>query len=213
MVYPALLPLMHTRWLPVVDGTDAPTDLNGLIHFTERWNMVSACVPSHFNWPLPGPVSLCRNWCQVSVARRWRLASCWHLVQIVYQLHAIKACKQKEITGPHTAICTWIGLCGGELIDHPRSSSDLGSSDYCLFQLLREHRLASQLWEKLMWSKLSPSGYRHLTVMWRRDIQLNINSAIVTKWRPEVYHLLPRTMYPLRSDKKFLASMSVTLFF
>jgi hypothetical protein len=27
--------------------------LNGLVRFAERRNLVSARVPSHFNWPLP----------------------------------------------------------------------------------------------------------------------------------------------------------------
>jgi len=53
MVYPTLLPLMHTPRLPAVDWTDAPADLNGLVRFSERRNLVSARVPSHFNWPLP----------------------------------------------------------------------------------------------------------------------------------------------------------------
>ena len=53
MVYPALLQLMRTLRLPVVDWTDAPADLNGLVRFCERRNLVSARVPSHFNWPLP----------------------------------------------------------------------------------------------------------------------------------------------------------------
>ena len=48
MVYPALLPLMRTPRLPVVDWTDAPADSNGLVCFAERWNLVSARVPSHF---------------------------------------------------------------------------------------------------------------------------------------------------------------------
>ena len=43
-----LLLLMLTPWLPVVDWTDAPADLNGLVRFTERRNLVSALVPSHF---------------------------------------------------------------------------------------------------------------------------------------------------------------------
>jgi len=30
-----------------------PADLNGLVRFVERQNLVSAHVPSHFNWPLP----------------------------------------------------------------------------------------------------------------------------------------------------------------
>jgi len=48
MVYPALLALMHTPRLPVVDGSDAPAGLNGLVRFAERRNLVSARVPSHF---------------------------------------------------------------------------------------------------------------------------------------------------------------------
>jgi hypothetical protein len=55
MVYLALLPLMRTPRLPVVDGTDAPADLKVLVRFAERGNLVSARVPSHFkrslaNW-------------------------------------------------------------------------------------------------------------------------------------------------------------------
>jgi len=53
MLYPALLPLMRTPRLPVVDRTDAPADLNGLVRFAERRNLVSTRVPSHFNWSLP----------------------------------------------------------------------------------------------------------------------------------------------------------------
>jgi hypothetical protein len=53
IVYPALLPLMPTSWLPVVDWTDASADLNGLVRYAERRDVVSARVPSHFNWPLP----------------------------------------------------------------------------------------------------------------------------------------------------------------
>jgi hypothetical protein len=50
--YPALLPLMRTTRLRVVDWTDAHADLNGLVRFAERRNLVSARVSSHFNWPL-----------------------------------------------------------------------------------------------------------------------------------------------------------------
>jgi len=48
-MYPALLPLMRTPRLPVVDWTDAlPADLNGLVRLAERRNLFSARVPSHF---------------------------------------------------------------------------------------------------------------------------------------------------------------------
>jgi len=53
LVYPALLPLMRTSRLPVVDWTEAPADLNGLVRFAERQNLVSARVPSHFKRSLP----------------------------------------------------------------------------------------------------------------------------------------------------------------
>ena len=48
MVYPALLPLMRTPRLPGFDWTDASADLNGLVRFTGRWNLISARVTSHF---------------------------------------------------------------------------------------------------------------------------------------------------------------------
>ena len=44
--------LMRKRRLPVVNRPDAPADLNGLVRFAERRNMVSARVPLHFTWPL-----------------------------------------------------------------------------------------------------------------------------------------------------------------
>ena len=52
-VYPALLKLMRTPRLPAVDWTDAPTDLNGLVPFEERRNLVSARVPSHSARAIP----------------------------------------------------------------------------------------------------------------------------------------------------------------
>jgi hypothetical protein len=52
MVYPALLPLMRTPRLPVVDRTEARADLNGLVRFAESRNLVSARAPSHFKCSL-----------------------------------------------------------------------------------------------------------------------------------------------------------------
>ena len=48
MVYRALIRLMRPSRLPVVDWTDAPADVNGLVCFAERRNLGSARVPSHF---------------------------------------------------------------------------------------------------------------------------------------------------------------------
>ena len=45
-VYPALLPLIRTPRLPAADWTDTPADINGLIRFAGKPNLVSARVPS-----------------------------------------------------------------------------------------------------------------------------------------------------------------------
>ena len=52
IVYPALLPLMRTTRLPVVDWTDTAADLNGLVRFAERRSLVSARAPPHFKHSL-----------------------------------------------------------------------------------------------------------------------------------------------------------------
>ena len=49
----SILKLMRTPRLPAVDWTDAPTDLNGLIRFGERRNVVSALVPSRSARAIP----------------------------------------------------------------------------------------------------------------------------------------------------------------
>ena len=53
-----VLPLMRTLQLPLVDWTDASADLNGLLRFAERRNLVSARVPSHFRRSLRQTISI-----------------------------------------------------------------------------------------------------------------------------------------------------------
>jgi len=48
VVYPALLTLTRTPRLRAVHWTDAHADLNGLVCFSERRNLVSVSVPSRF---------------------------------------------------------------------------------------------------------------------------------------------------------------------
>ena len=69
MVYPALLPLMHTPRLPVVDWTDAPANLHGLVRFAERR---AARVSSHFNRSLQFHL-VASDRTQFSYARKGRL--------------------------------------------------------------------------------------------------------------------------------------------
>ena len=52
-VYPALLPLMRTPRLPAADWTDTPADVNGLVCFAGKPNLVSARVPSRSVSALP----------------------------------------------------------------------------------------------------------------------------------------------------------------
>jgi hypothetical protein len=56
----------HYHWCahlgcPVVDWNDAPADLNGLVRFAERRNVVSARVPSHFKRSLTSAANLNSN--------------------------------------------------------------------------------------------------------------------------------------------------------
>ena len=65
VVYPALLTLMRTPRLPAVGGTDSPADLNGLVRFGERRNLVSARVPSVFKRTLPNVKPWLGNCCSL----------------------------------------------------------------------------------------------------------------------------------------------------
>jgi hypothetical protein len=58
VVYPALPPLLRTTGLPAFDWTDAPADLNGLVLFGGRRNLVCAHVSSHLKRS-PHIVSVC----------------------------------------------------------------------------------------------------------------------------------------------------------
>ena len=52
-VYPALLPPMRILRLPLADCTDNPADKNGLVHFAESPNLLSARVPPHSVFTIP----------------------------------------------------------------------------------------------------------------------------------------------------------------
>jgi hypothetical protein len=92
---------MRTPGLPVVDWTDAPADLNGLVRFAERRNLVSARVPSHFrrslqlnmNWPkqngqLVGEgyySSIANCWSEISRDVSWDTWNIFAVFQYFYQ--------------------------------------------------------------------------------------------------------------------------------
>ena len=127
MVYPALLPLMCTSRLPVVDWIGAPADLNGLVPFAEKRNLVSARVPSHFKWPLPIVVrykysvpqvdglQICpkhvevdwRNKLRVNIAWSWSLL---HMTWSVFKMTQVYWCLQNYVTWLGTGIQTMHGV-------------------------------------------------------------------------------------------------------
>jgi len=88
VAYPALLTLMRTPWLPAVDWTESPTDLNGLVRFGERRNLVSARVPSGSARALPicctthccmpkNLILICTHRCgKVRLCVDWRICNC-----------------------------------------------------------------------------------------------------------------------------------------
>jgi len=88
-VYPALLLMMRTPRLPVVDWTDAPADLNRPVCFAERWNLASACVSSHFKHSLPTVMCHENNFDLGSEGTRGsHTDECVWLVPDVFQLQA-----------------------------------------------------------------------------------------------------------------------------
>jgi len=80
MEYPAILPLMCTPRLPVVDWTDTPADLNGLVHFAKRQNLVSARVPSHFKCSLYTHQLCCYCCCHCAIAATITTFYCWDIL-------------------------------------------------------------------------------------------------------------------------------------
>jgi len=90
-VYPALLPLTRTHRLPAADWTETPADLNGLICFAERPNLVSAHVPSRFERALPTRQTIKINVSSGSPRERFHSSTVWKLLWV---------CKAPENT-PH----------------------------------------------------------------------------------------------------------------
>ena len=105
VVYPALLPLMRTPRLPGVDWTDAPADLNGLVRFGERRNLVSARVPSRFKRAIQRHINL-HVWgggCRQSVT------GVMFLVLALYKTFTIFAILRQ--LGLYIYICVCVCVC------------------------------------------------------------------------------------------------------
>ena len=84
MVYSTLLKLMRTPRLPAVDWTDAPTDLNGLVRFGERRNLVSVHVPSLSARAILPDVATTQEFCIADkIPADWQLLQAFLLLSCV----------------------------------------------------------------------------------------------------------------------------------
>jgi hypothetical protein len=103
VVHPAVPTLMRTPRLPVVDWTDAPADLNRLVRFGERRNLVSARVPSRFKRSLPQNKCV---WCHVRlVAYRLLADVCWLCSDEIR--HFRLSCKVRTLKVVLWVTCVW----------------------------------------------------------------------------------------------------------
>ena len=144
MVYPALLPLMRTLRLPAFDWTDAPADLNGLVRFAERRNLVSARVPSRFKRSL----QLCLILWAMEVCRRSRsiaaLHQLRHYTDVISQFHAPDALLPRERAYDSHWVRRWVGPRAGVKVLEKRTSVRAGNRTEILrwsaLSLISEHR-------------------------------------------------------------------------
>jgi hypothetical protein len=111
MVYPRLLPLMLTPRLTVVDWTDVPVDLNGLVRFAERRNLVSARVPSHFKPSLTTAVEVNISKYSNKKVRSGNKCFFSEMRSLPYLLVSVlwdfQADGKKRVTSTTTAIVEW----------------------------------------------------------------------------------------------------------
>ena len=107
MVYPTLLPLMRTPRLSVVDWTEAPADLNGLVRFAERRNLVSARVPSHFKRSLPNVTS--RQLPSSSLLFHYSLLSVERDTHFSEIFKPLQTCGRQKVTWFHTEYPQMLG--------------------------------------------------------------------------------------------------------
>jgi hypothetical protein len=126
----------------------------------------------------------------------------------------LKRSKETGITQSHSANRTrdWLRNHSWDVTDHPPYSPDLAPSDFHLFGSLKKH-LTSALQQTPTWSKLSPTGHRHLTPMsstpgYKPWCHAGTDAEMpkVVTWRSGVYHLLYTCHVHIEVGIKFSAS-------
>jgi hypothetical protein len=92
---------MRTPRLPVVDRTDAPADLNGLVRFAERRNLIYARVPSNFNWSVQTIVESSWNVMAHGDARESKWRGNWRMEWVASTLYTTSEHSVSSITTAH----------------------------------------------------------------------------------------------------------------
>ena len=123
-----------------------------------------------------------------------------------------KGSQEKEVTGPHTTnqTCGWSWQTVGRLWTIFFIAS-------ILCPVISVSLLASNLKQTVMWSKLSISGYRHLTIIssiagykpWCCGAT-NASSSVVTMWRPKCTICLPCAAYTWKTQRSFYKSLCIS---
>lgn len=129
-----------------------------------------------------------RNRCPVSIAKRWQLASCHHLLPIACQSDAPWGSKETEAN----QTCDWLWCCGWEIMDHLHNNSDLVPSDLHVFGCLKKH-LVGRRFAADASVKLSSPDYSHLTPVssmlgykYQCHCGTDADMSLLTKWWSDV---------------------------
>jgi hypothetical protein len=99
---------MRTPRLPVVDLTDAPADLNRLVRFAERRNLVSPRVPSHFKRSLP-LVCIDRTF-------HWFIQSVYYIIVPEWNIHR-EFLRSLMLNAFNTLAPTWVRGCTSSAVN------------------------------------------------------------------------------------------------
>lgn len=111
----------------------------------------------------PRLISRCiSNWFQVSEATMWQLASCYKLLGSQVLLEGSREIETLGTTLNWT--CHSLECCSWQVMDHnPQSQfyTQWIPSLYQIFGPPKKYLAGKQLYQMMMWSMLSPHGYRH----------------------------------------------------
>jgi hypothetical protein len=111
-----------TPWLAAVKWTSTPTELHGLVLFTERQNLVSTCVPSHCNCSITSEV--------ISSLILFQNIF-WQLLTYLPWTLSCKATQSNRVTKTHCIISHIILNCKTNTLKFKKLSSNWSVCSLC----------------------------------------------------------------------------------